>query len=185
MWCMLFSHDFSWDLLNHFGSKIHQVSSWFEAVKVYIHQWQLDFLARSCKIKLSSFIQIIIQELRIICLSCSRPESIDFTSASPWRLEFECHDSWNCCVLMIDLWTWSMLSFRSMIFMKKWSSYGDLKFDAWNLIHSFCMICVDLEQINHWLVMYVERWTWWYNCFAFLDTCVLDLEKSWRTVWSC
>jgi hypothetical protein len=53
------------------------------------HPWQLRILERSSTIKLSFFIHSSIQALRKICLSCSRPEITNSTSASSSRSEID------------------------------------------------------------------------------------------------
>jgi hypothetical protein len=86
-------------------------------------------------------------------------------------------------MLIVDPSSLNMLSFVSLRSMQKWDRYGNLKFDTWNLIHSFCMIYVELGQNIDWLVMCVKRSTRWCDYFQFLWTFVLGLWRTRRTVW--
>ena len=89
--------------LSGIEARFEGLHAYLRTVEDNLHQWQLEIPARSCKINLQTFIQIIIQELKKDCLDITRLESSKSSSALQLRSDIDPHNSWNWCMHVVDL----------------------------------------------------------------------------------
>ena len=79
--------------------------------------WQLKISSRSSTAELFFLIHSSSSSSLSICFTLPGLEKHDSSSASSLRLEFDCSNSWNNDVHLVDLWFLITLNFRSSDFM--------------------------------------------------------------------